>query len=135
MNRWPTVSLRELLTQRLEEYQIANPSEEVFVTVRLYGKGAVRREIADGKTPAVRNGYRLIPTDLVYSRIDARNGAFAIVPHELTGAVVSKDFPCFAVRKTRVHPSFHIRFLGSEQFYGQLRASSVGTTNRQRIGE
>lgn len=128
-------ALSELLRQRLEECSISDPSKETFVTVRLYGKGAVRREVAEGKSPVMRNGYRLVAGDLVYSRIDARNGAFAIVSAELGGGVVSKDFPCFTIRKELVLPSFLIRILGGEWFYGQLRAASFGTTNRQRIGE
>lgn len=127
--------LAELIVQRLEEYLISDPTEETFVTVRLHGKGAVRRAVAAGKTPSMHSGYRLVPGDLVYSRIDARNGAFAIVPPELAGAVVSNDFPCFAVRSSRVHPTFLIRYLGSSMFYEQLRAASLGTTNRQRISE
>jgi type I restriction enzyme, S subunit len=135
MSKWQTISLRDLLHQRQEACDVVDPSQETYVTVRLYGRGAVRREIADGKEPVMRSGYRLNAGDLVYSRIDARNGAFAIVPPGLAGAVVSKDFPTFAIRNDRILPSFLIRFLGTEQFYGQLRASSFGTTNRQRINE
>ncbi len=135
MNRWPTKPLGDVLSQRLEEHQIIDASKEMFVTVRLYGKGAVPRKIGDGKTPVMRTGYRLKSGDLVYSRIDARNGAFALVGDELDGAVVSKDFPSFAIRCELVHPIFLCRFLGTEQFFAQLQASSFGTTNRQRIPE
>jgi type I restriction enzyme S subunit len=83
----------------------------------------------------MKTGYRLQSGDLVYSRIDARNGAFAIVPDELNGAVVSKDFPTFAIERERIHPSFLSRFLSTEQFFNQLQASTFGTTNRQRISE
>ncbi len=127
--------LSDLLVQRLEEHSISDAAQETFVTVRLYGRGALRRDVAEGKTPAMRSVYRLVAGDLLYSRIDARNGAFAIVPPELAGAVVSKDFPCFAVRRNRVNPMFLIGYLGSSVFYEQLRAASFGTTNRQRISE
>ncbi len=135
MTRWPTSPLREVLSQRLEECRITDGSKETFVTVRLYGKGAIPRKIGDGKTPLMTTGYRLRSGDLVYSRIDARNGAFALVPRELNGAVVSKDFPSFTIHRDRVHPGFLTRFLSTEQFFTQLQASSFGTTNRQRITE
>lgn len=83
----------------------------------------------------MKYGYRLRSGDLVYSRIDARNGAFALVPDEFDGAVVSKDFPTFAIRTDLIIPSFLNRYLGTEQFFAQLQASSFGTTNRQRISE
>ena len=135
MKHWPTIPLGEVLSQRMEDSRITNASKETFVTVRLYGRGAVPRKIGDGKTPVMKVGYRLRSGDLVYSRIDARNGAFALVPKELNGAVVSKDFPTFSILRDRVHPSFLSRFLATEQFFSQLQASSFGTTNRQRIPE
>jgi type I restriction enzyme S subunit len=135
MKRWPTKELREVLSQRLEECRITDGSKETFVTVRLYGKGAIPRKIGDGKTPLMKTGYRLRSGDLIYSRIDARNGAFALVPKDLNGAVVSKDFPSFAILRDQVHPGFLSRFLSTEQFFAQLQASSFGTTNRQRITE
>ncbi len=135
MRRWSVTPLGELLSQRLEEFQLTDPSVEGFVTVRLYGKGATRRKIGDGKTPVLRVAYRVRSGDLIYSRIDARNGAFAIIPDELNGFVVSKDFPSFAIKHDRIDTRFLIRFLASEQFFRQLQASSFGTTNRQRIQE
>jgi type I restriction enzyme, S subunit len=134
----PELNLKPLgsvLEQRREECRIDDPKQEQFVTVKLYGKGAIPRKIGDGKTPCMKIGIRLKAGDLVYSRIDARNGAFALVPKELNGAVVSKDFPTFKIAKGRIHPSYLTAYLGSETFFGQLQASSYGTTNRQRISE
>lgn len=135
MTYWPTSPLGDVLSQRLGEYAISDPARETYVTVRLYGRGAIKRKIDEGKTPSMRSGYRIRAGDLIYSRIDARNGAFAIVPLELDGAVVSKDFPNFRVRSDRTDPRFLIRFLSTKRFFAQLRGASFGTTNRQRISE
>lgn len=72
--------------------RISSPASEKFVTVKLNGRGAVRRPIGSGKTPVPFTGYRIRAGQFIYSRIDARNGAFAIVSEDLDGAVVSKDF-------------------------------------------
>ncbi|HVA01871.1 MAG TPA: restriction endonuclease subunit S [Terriglobia bacterium] len=127
--------LGRLLRQRFDYSRVLHPEAERFVTVRLYGKGAVQRSVGDGKVPKMSSALRIRAGDLIYSRIDARNGAFAIVPQDLEGAVVSKDFPSFAIDRTRVHPQYLNYFLGTEAFFSQLRASSFGTTNRQRISE
>ncbi|CAM4059263.1 restriction endonuclease subunit S [Tsukamurella strandjordii] len=97
--------------------------------------GAIERVIKDGKTPVVFTGYRVSAGQFVYSRIDARNGAFAVVPERLDGAVVSKDFPVFNIREQKVDPRYLEFFFQSGQLEAQIRARSRGATNRQRIGE
>ena len=71
----------------------------------------------------------------IYSRIDARNGAFGIIPAELDGAVVSKDFPVYEVDSAEIMPSILISICTSEYFVNQIRSMSNGATNRQRIKE
>jgi type I restriction enzyme S subunit len=129
------VPLGALLYQRTDYEQITHPHAEQFVTVRLHGNGAVPRTIGDGKTPRMAVGLRIHKGDLIYSRIDARNGAFALVPPALHGAVVSKDFPAFEIDEDRVHPAYLIRWLTYPPFYQSLSEGSAGTTNRQRIAE
>jgi type I restriction enzyme S subunit len=80
-------------------------------------------------------GYRVKAGQFIYSRIDARNGAFAIVPPGLDGAVVSKDFPIFDIDEQRVQPSFLLHFMRSGKLERQIQAMSFGATNRQRITE
>ena len=69
------------------------------------------------------------------SRIDARNGAFAIVPSELNGAVVTQDFPLFDVTREVVDPEFLPILLRSSGFLEACRRASRGTTNRKRLKE
>jgi type I restriction enzyme S subunit len=129
------VPLGETLTFAGKAERIRKPADETFVTVRLNGGGAVKRHIKDGKTPVAFTGYRVRPGQFIYSRIDARNGAFALVPRELDGAVVSKDFPVFDVRADAVDARYLIHFLRAGRLQLQIRALSLGATNRQRITE
>lgn len=134
-NRLSSVPLGTVLKQRLDHVPIHSAAKERFVTVRLHGKGAVQRTAKDGGAPSLKSGLRVHSGDLVYSRIDARNGAIALVPPGLDGAIVSKDFPSFTINQDVVIPSFLIRYLSSPLFFEQLKALSMGTTNRQRITE
>ncbi|WP_261624276.1 restriction endonuclease subunit S [Nesterenkonia marinintestina] len=115
--------------------RIVHPAKERFVTVKLNGGGAIRRVIGAGKTPVPFTGYRVQTGQFIYSRIDARNGAFAIVPAELDGAVVSKDFPVFEIRRNRIDDRYLQHFFASGQLEQQIRARSRGATNRRRIKE
>ena len=42
----------------------------------------------------------------IFSKIDARNGAFGIIPEELDGAIVTNDFPVFDIDETIINPTF-----------------------------
>jgi type I restriction enzyme S subunit len=53
----------------------------------------------------------------------------------LDGAVVSKDFPIFGIREDRVHPGYLLHYMRAGQLEAQIRRSSYGATNRQRIAE
>ncbi|TPW77712.1 restriction endonuclease subunit S [Schumannella soli] len=115
--------------------RISHPSDERFVTVRMNGGGAVERRIGSGKTPVPFTGYRVRAGQFIYSRIDARNGAYALVPSELDGAVVSKDFPVFDVRTDRALPEYLLHFMRAGSLQRQVQAASFGATNRQRVSE
>lgn len=128
-------ALRQVLVPRIESEKINAPEAERFVTVRLRGGGAVRRSIGEGKTPRPFVGSRIRGGDLIYSRIDARNGAFAIVGEDLAGAVVSKDFPTFGLRADQINPSYLRQLVCSPAFWARFQSLSFGATNRQRIDQ
>lgn len=70
---------------------------------------------------------------LIISRIDARNGAFGVIPNELEGAIVTNDFWLFEVEN--VLPEYLMLILSSDLFQKYWQTQSSGTTNRQRILE
>ncbi len=125
----------DVLSQHTASERISNPESETFVTLRLNGNGAVRRKVGEGKTPQAFSGYRVNAGQFIYSRIDARNGAFAIVPSELDGAVVSKDFPVFDIDTSLVDPRYLLSFVTTTTFIDGIRRLSFGATNRQRVKE
>ena len=133
--KWPDVVLGELLDQDPSVIRIDDPANEKFMTIRLYGLGVIERRIGAGKTPRPSSGYRVRAGQFVYSRIDARNGAFGIVPEGLDGAVCSKDFPVFDHRKDRVCLTYLLHMVCSDGFRRRVQDLSFGATNRQRVKE
>lgn len=71
----------------------------------------------------------------ILSRIDARNGAFGLVPSSLDGAVVSNDFPAFIPDSSRLLPEFLGWMSKTRSFVELCKAASEGTTNRVRLKE
>jgi type I restriction enzyme, S subunit len=129
----PTVPLRHLLTKSDERTPIEPGQEYRQVTVRLWGKGVVVRSTVTGAAIASGMQHVLRAGQLVLSRIDARNGAFGIVPQALDGAVVSNDFPSFIIRTERLEPRFLEWVTKTNVFIDLCKAASEGTTNRVRL--
>ncbi len=133
-DKYPKIRIGDLLKQHTECEYITDTLDEKYVTVALYGKGVRERSI-ERYDPKPFSAYRVKPKQFIYSRIDARNGAFGIIPDALNQAVVSKDFPVFYVDYDRVTPDFLIKSVLDENFVMQIKQNSRGSTNRQRIKE
>ena len=103
------------------------------ITVKLYGNGVVERDKAYGKDIGTKRQFKAKAGQLIISRIDARNGAFGIVPDELDGAIVTNDFWLFDVFGADIR--FLILVLSSPRFQSYWQCKSNGTTNRQRVDE
>jgi len=71
--------------------------------------------------------------DLILSRIDARNGAMALVPSELDGAIATNDFPVFEIRSDRVLPAYLRYCLFQPSMLRVYEHLSRGSTNRRRL--
>jgi type I restriction enzyme, S subunit len=134
-DRVPLVPLGELLSKSESWVDIRPDQRYRQVTVRLWGKGITLRGVVSGTEIAASRQLLVKPLQFILSRIDARNGAFGLIPDELDGAVVSSDFPVFALNHLRVLPQFLNWMSKTSDFVDLCKASSEGTTNRVRLKE
>lgn len=132
-NRFPLVPLSKVLKRVKEPVVIEDGTLYKRITVRLYGQGVLRRDELIGKEIGTKRQFLAHAGQLIISRIDARNGAFGIVPPELEGAIVTNDFWLFKVQDAL--PEFLMLVLSSELFQKYWQTQSSGTTNRQRVAE
>jgi len=127
------ITFSKFLTPSEEKMKIEDADLYKQITVQLYGKGAILRQEIQGKRVATKIQSVARKGDMIVSKIDARNGAIAIVPEELDGAIVSSDFPLFKVNKDLIN----LKYLEYCLKYGELSKIlaqySKGTTNRRRI--
>ena len=132
---WTEVALGELLTPRTEVCSIVPERQYQEVTVSLWGKGTRLRRKVPGSEIASQERNVARTGDFVVSKIDARNGAYGFIPPELDGAVVTNDFPLFAVVEERIQPRWMYWVCRSKFFVDLCRLASEGTTNRVRLKE
>jgi restriction endonuclease S subunit len=69
------------------------------------------------------------------SKIDARNGAFGIVPDEADGAIITGNFWTFDVDATKIYPKLLHYLTRSDAFIEFCAISSPGATNRRYLQE
>ncbi len=103
------------------------------ITVRINNNGVTLRDTEKGRNIGTKRQYIASSGQFIVSRIDARNGAFGIIPDELDGAIVTNDFPVFDVDTTIINPYFLLLITSTAQFVNFAQSCSSGTTNRQRM--
>lgn len=119
-----------------EDWVPVKPDENYKqITARLWGKGLTLRGEVPGSAIAAARQYCAKAGQFLISRIDARHGAFGIVPEELDGALVSNDFPCFNIDASTVLPHFFEWYSRTPEFIDLCRRASEGSTNRVRMKE
>lgn len=122
--------------KRVKYETVVEPETEYDqITVKLYGKGVIRRRSVPGAEIKTRPQFVAKAGHLIMSRIDARNGAFGIVPETLDGALITNDFPLFEIDEQQLNPKFLALMLRSSEFGRACANASRGTTNRKRLKE
>ena len=131
-NKWPLVTLGDLLTPLRQQIEIDPLDIYKQVTVKLHHKGVVIREEINGSTIKSKQ-YRASKGQFIISRIDARNGAMGLIPPELDGAIVTNDFLTYDVNEDKLLPEYFDYLTSTEAFVKECIKASEGTTNRVRL--
>jgi type I restriction enzyme S subunit len=134
-SHWQPTPLADVLQKNNKRVPLVADDDYKQITVRLWGKGLALRGVCKGAEIAASEQIGVEAGQFIISKIDARHGAFGLVPPELDGAVVSGDFPCFDVNAKRMLPRFLLWLSRTEQFVSLCRGASEGSTNRVRLKE
>lgn len=130
-----TITIDSFLTKSEDWVPVRPDQNYKQITARLWGKGLTLRGEVPGSAIAAARQYCAKAGQFLISRIDARHGAFGIVPEELDGALVSNDFPCFDIDASTVLPHFFEWYSRTPEFIDLCRRASEGSTNRVRMKE
>ena len=77
--------------------------------------------------------FAAYPGDIVFSRIDARNGAIGVLQEGIAKAVVTSEFPVLVPTSDRLDGGFAKLVLRTGHFLAALRMKASGTSGRKRI--
>lgn len=70
--------------------------------------------------------------DVVFSSIDLWKGCVSVVPQGMDGALVTKEFPIYAITDEELDPEFLSVLLRSRYYQRAFRAITTGHSNRRR---
>jgi type I restriction enzyme S subunit len=129
------VLLGSVLTKSDNWIEIDPLSHYTELTIHLWGRGVSARRVVEGAEIAGQRRLKVLRGEFVVSRIDARHGAFGVIPDDLDGAVVSNDFPAFRPNPERLVPEYLGWLSKTHDFVQACRVASEGTTNRVRLKE
>jgi len=90
-------------------------------------RAATSKQVVKGRLFAAE------PGDVVYSKIDARNGAVGLVPNGIGTLGFSAEYPIYAVDSKALDRDFLHLVLRSEHFRRTLNGMTSGTSGRKRI--
>lgn len=134
--------LDEVLTRRRDAIVPYDTPDKEFLTLTLTQEGELRpREAAVGNNPPAWFGiyftprvrwYRARAGNLIVSRIDLWKGCVSVIPDEYDGAIVTQEFPVYAVQEEIIRPHYLKLLLRTDYFRRAVRAVTTGHSNRRR---
>ncbi len=134
-NTFTLIPIGDFLKRNRNVIEIQDDVIYTRVTIRLYTKGVYERDKEWGRNIGTKRQFVVSPCQFIMSKIDARNGAFGLVPPELDGAVTTADFLSYDVDTNRINPQFLTLVSSTKEFLKICQSSSSGTTGRQRVDE
>jgi len=105
------------------------------VTISGNHKGVSLRDEVLGSKIGTKKQFTIKGGDFILSKIDARNGAFGIIPEELNKAIITGNFWTYSVDTNLIDSEWFFYFTHSYNFIQICIESSTGSTHRKYLDE
>jgi type I restriction enzyme M protein len=131
-----SVKLSEILEEVQDRETIVPEKIYRLLGVSWHGAGAFVREDKRGKEIKAKYLYKVKSGWLIYNRLFAFRGSFALLQSEHDGCYVSSEFPTFSIKKNVENPSIVAKYvvhcMNSPYFQALVNAQSTGSTKESR---
>jgi len=127
-----SLTIGDFLTRIKRPISLNAETDYKLVTIKMHHKGVILRGLKKGYDIKSKM-FQVKEGDFILSGIDARNGAFGIVPKELDNAIVTNDFWYFELNKEIIDIHFFLELTSTDWFDNICRLGSDGTTQRIRL--
>ncbi len=124
--------MNELVNLREPDISVLANCTYHFAGVYSFGRGAFRGPVKEGSQFSYTKLTRLHAGNFFYPKLMAWEGAYAIVPPEFDGLVVSPEFPVFELNQDKILPETIRAYFSSPTVWESLSGKSTGTNVRRR---
>lgn len=122
----------ELVRLRQPDVNVVGQDTYHFAGIYCFGRGMFRGQIIQGTETSYKRLTRLQRGNFTYPKLMAWEGAFAIVPSDCEGLVVSPEFPVFEVNTNCVMPEVLEAHFTDPTVWAKVSGESTGTNVRRR---
>lgn len=134
--RWPSDVIRPLadaLSRKVLDVNRKASDPATLRMVTLHFTGEMREREGKGVKPIKGRLWWADPGDVVYSKIDVRNGAIGIVPDELGRVCVTSEYPVYAVNPTVADARYIKLLFRTSVFRRKINSMISGASGRKRV--
>ncbi len=134
--QWPPSAVKKLSFALERKYEQVDKTSfelrpEHFISLRFSGE--VEPRDLRGKSEFKGTLFFAHAGDLIYSKIDVRNGAIGIVPTEIPVATVTGEFPVYRIKKDAALSEYIQLVFRTEHFRRIINGMVSGTSGRKRV--
>lgn len=133
--KYPLMRIGDFLTRNKTSIEIQDNKIYKRATIRVRNGGIYLRDTQDGRNIGTKKQFLIKSGQFLLSKIDARNGAFGVVPDELDGGIITGNFWTFDVDYSIINPHYLTLLTTTNQFINFCEQASNGTTNRHYLQE
>jgi type I restriction enzyme, S subunit len=128
------LKLGEILTLDKDNTIIIDDDTKYKIAgVQSYGKGILNKRRVLGKELTMRKYQVIKPNQLMWCKVDTKNGAFGITTTEHEGSLASTNMALASINQDKANPKFIQILFQNAFFIDYLNNLSTGTTNRKYI--
>lgn len=103
---WKQYKISDFLLRKKETIVLDDKKTYKRITIKMHNKGICVRDEVVGSRIGTKNQFTVIAGWLLLSKIDARNGAFGIIPEEADGGIITGNFWAYELDLTKISPDF-----------------------------
>lgn len=132
---YPMMRIGEFLKRNKTAVTIQDGVKYKRPRISVRNGGISLRDEELGDNIGTKNQFAISKGQFLLSKIDARNGAFGVVPDELDGGIITGNFWTFDVDYNVVNPHYLTLLTTTQAFINFCEQASNGTTNRHYLQE
>ena len=134
--QWPREVIKPLSTVLRRRFEVVNRKDHDFASLQLatlhFDGGLEPRELR-GKVEFKGKLFFALAGDVIYSKIDVRNGAIGIVPDSMQRVAVSAEYPVYQVDAKLASPDYIKLIFRTRVFRDRINAMISGASGRKRV--